>query len=699
MPERFASWSPDRYDVPYLERIAGNLPAAFLPRVREQYRQRYQEQGQQAANIWIREEHAHLTAGNLRLAASDDEIRQEAKRIARLARLKLSHQTLATDAAAMRAGLTAWARDEHHAVIPEGKHAWTLAGLVARLTDEAFWRRQLRRAIGRAIEGHAIAYGLVHRRAGLYASDDTVSRWQEQQRRNAAMLAATVASNEEGQEFALADLVATSVANPTNRRHELMTRMRGFEEWAKEAGDTAIFVTWTLPSAYHARHAKTGAANGRYDGYTPKEGQSLLSKQWAKARAKIHRRKIGVYGFRVAEPHHDGTPHWHMVLFMLPDVTGTVTAILRQYAYEPEPQELGSEEARAARFNVKAIDPARGSATGYLSKYICKNIDGQTLLARDVSECDEDRAEEGGQGRTVAGTAQRVRAWASAWGIRQFQQVGGPGVTVWRELRRLRSAEDGAAPVQGDLFPFWFNADAGNWAGYVKAMGGTRKPVVEWNVVERWSAPREVILRRRTINKVRRVTARGIRQRRLKPRLDVKRAWPLALYREREEGAVTRYGDDAPAAIKGVSLDGDHHGGDLARFAVTRTHVWTLKFKPAQPAPWTRVNNCTATGPASIQHLPISTSAASWADASTDRATTAQDADGLPLFHRPAIAPEHVTITHPQEHIRHAHTAAVLARIESRRRRGAFGRFPAPPLGDRHQGGAGLPAAAAGPGD
>ena len=592
MLEAFAAWSPDRHDWPFLAKQTADLPESFRELVGERYRERFRERGQQAANTYIREAAATLTAGNLRIAASEDEIREEAARLARTARERLARRVGASDAAAVYADLTAWA-ESHHARIPTAcRERWTLAGLVARLTDAAFWRRQLRRAIGRGIEGHAIAYGMVHRKAGLYASDDTVRAWAEQQRRNAQALEQVEATNEAGYTASLAELAAVGVANPTNRRHELMCRMKGFEDFAKEAGHVALFVTWTLPGAYHARHWDSGDRIEHSEDRTPREGAALLSKQWAKARAKLHRAGIGIYGFRVAEPHHDGTPHWHMVLFMAPGVVDLVRDVLRRYAYEPDRHELTTDNKRAARFTVKEIDPTKGSATGYLSKYISKNIDGgQALGSYDASEAHDEGK---GTGRAVRDAAARVRAWASRWGIRQFQQIGGPGVTIWRELRRLRDEKE--AP-QGELFPIWQDANAGNWNGYVRHMGGAT----------------------------------------------MKRAdRPARLYREQEPGAVTRYGEEAPEQIKGIET--------ADAVTITRRHEWVLTFKPRaqRGAPWTRVNNCTqATGPGALRHLPISTGGTWTPDT---HQTTARDADGFKLFNLPAPDPALKTI-HDHERI------------------------------------------------
>ncbi len=335
-----------------------------------------------------------------------------------------------------------------------------IAPAVIRMFTESWWRNRLRRVASAWREHLQIAVGNVNKKKHAYASKNCVTDWREQKRRTREFLKGLDLEDEDGNRISLIEKYDGSVANPAIRRCELMTRIRGFENICNELGYVGEFYTLTAPSKYHAT-TKAGYRNSKWNGASPSDTQSYLTGLWARIRAKLHREEIRIFGIRVAEPHHDGTPHWHMLMFMLPEDVERVRLIIRDYAWEEDHHELRSDKAKKARFHAEAIDPEKGSATGYVAKYISKNIDGYAL----DGETDDE------SGELLKETAPAVSAWAARWHIRQFQFIGGAPVTVYRELRRLADTET-AHGLSVEFAAVHDAADAGDWAGYVNAQGG-----------------------------------------------------------------------------------------------------------------------------------------------------------------------------------------------------------------------------------
>lgn len=335
-----------------------------------------------------------------------------------------------------------------------------IAPAITRMFNEVWWRGRLRRIAAAWREHLHIAVGNVSKKKHAYASKNCVTDWREQKRRTREFLKGLDLEDEDGNRISLIEKYDVSVANPAIRRCELMTRIRGFENICNELGYVGEFYTLTAPSKYHAT-TKAGYRNTKWKGASPSDTQSYLTGLWARIRAKLHREEIRIFGIRVAEPHHDGTPHWHMLMFMLPEDVERVRLIIRDYAWEEDRHELRSDKAKKARFHAEAIDPEKGSATGYVAKYISKNIDGYAL----DGETDDE------SGELLKETAPAVSAWAARWHIRQFQFIGGAPVTVYRELRRLADTET-AHGLSVEFAAVHDAADAGDWAGYVNAQGG-----------------------------------------------------------------------------------------------------------------------------------------------------------------------------------------------------------------------------------
>lgn len=512
-----------------------------------------QSEAARLANLWLLNTTERMQALRVPITLTDAEIcdmaRAKAQKAMQLA--EIVPGIVYTDKAELRLRL---ARFVARYGIAEPGEQIEDGPAIARMTDDLWWRRQLRKTQARDLEAEAIRLGYVHRHGEIYASSVTVERRAQQKKRNADTLDGTDAINlDTGEIYKLTELAARSVANPRIRRGELMTRIKGFEHIAQGMGHVADFVTITCPSKYHPKRTEGARVveNPKYAGFTPREAQQYLTRLWANIRAKLHRQGVRVYGFRITEAHHDGCPHWHLLLFMQADHVEAMRDIVKAYALREDGTEAGAQKNRV---DFVSIDPAKGTAAGYIAKYVSKNIDGGGYEVQgDV---------EGGDYDAIT-PSHRIEAWASTWGIRQFQQIGGPPVGVWRELRRAAHSDDHGEAMQRARAA----ADAGNWRSYVEAMGGP--------TVERKCLPLRVAYTR-----------------------------PGERWNFREqipyEAALTRYGEIAQAAPIGIIEVKRGHMHQSCRYR------WRIQRSTHQPAravvgfqaqgealsPWTRVNNC-----------------------------------------------------------------------------------------------------------
>ena len=308
------------------------------------------------------------------------------------------------------------------------------------VSTDKWWLNGLKTAQKAMREHLSIAMGQVSDRASAYCSFDCVFNHQNQKKKNWDYIENHILEDDEtGEQIEMKDMVVKSQSNPKLRRMELMTRIRGIENIGNELGLSGLFLTLTAPSKYHSvKHSSVGAGyfNENWNYASPRETQEYLNGVWGKIRTKLSNSELRWFGVRVAEPHHDGTPHWHMLLWCRPEDEKAIKKIFIHYATQVDKHEL----MKSGKFNpeprceIKPIDPEQGSATGYIAKYISKNIDGYGM--------DDEVSDE--SGKSMKYNAQHVSAWASRWRIRQFQFFGGAPITTYRELRRLANIDRAA---------------------------------------------------------------------------------------------------------------------------------------------------------------------------------------------------------------------------------------------------------------
>ncbi|MFQ3261268.1 replication endonuclease [Reinekea sp.] len=358
---------------------------------------------------------------------------------------------------------------KHHNLEPidtEQPNNEVLADLL-RVTNKDWWFKQWRKQHIRLIDEVARALGHVKKVRAPYISNYAFKHWKKRQFQNYEFMKSTEVENDAGDVYDLHEIAMKGTANRAIRRAELMTRLRGFDILADLKGYKAEFWTITCPSRFHpttSRKTKRGKSYAvenknwvEANRPTVREAQQYLSTVWARIRSELKRNDIDWFGFRIAEPHADGCPHWHLVVYVdsshvsvcdsaVDDgkqnrkagklVLGPVASVGRKHALKDSPNEHGANKHRFTTEPIReGINEETGreySAAGYIAKYISKNIDGYGV----------EGLEDFDGGGDLKDNAKRVVAWASVHGVRQFQQFGGAPVGLWRELRRLYQVQE-----------------------------------------------------------------------------------------------------------------------------------------------------------------------------------------------------------------------------------------------------------------
>lgn len=446
---------------------------------------------------------------------------------------------------------------------------------INRLKSSDFVLRRFR-AIKRLVLADFLReYGFVNKAREPFIADALVSDRKHQKQRNDALLKNMVVYdvNDTDNFHALADLIAKSTNNIDNRFYELLARFKGFAEYAEEFGFQGAMLTMTAPSRFHA-FSPTGQPNQKWlksDKPTARDGADWLAHHWALVQARLAKEGIRLFGFRFCEPHHDGTIHYHLGVWFHPDDQGTVIKTFESVMLMEK-----ENGALKHRFNYLLADKKHGAKgmIGYFLPYISKNTNGRKLNGHDelASTCSDTSLSDSGASSGGKGTSpvDRVDSWKCAYRFRQFSQIGGPSVTAWREMRRIRNEFNKDSSMFNHLTQAeWFAlesvraaADAGDWKQFCIAMGGVSVKRKKQTVTVQYSTPKafEKIL----------------------DRLDKDFT---------EEFKKTRYGDTAKARVAGLNfpyvrnlVKADSDGFALkatmfSLFVKTRTTEWAVTDK------------------------------------------------------------------------------------------------------------------------
>ncbi|SFH85499.1 Bacteriophage replication gene A protein (GPA) [Collimonas sp. OK307] len=372
----------------------------------------------------------------------------------------------------------------------------TFNSQLARVWDARFWRRALRVRIMRAREHFFLRMQLIGKGRENYASDSTVRMRAAQMERQDAWMKDTVIvprfytpQMQKGERSFEALSLAKLAKGPKERFAKLYSFVKALDVLSMQAGLSASMLTLTLEAEWHPNPAN---GNNCWNGLAPRAGHQSFCDRWQAVLRDLHRVGIRMSGLRVAEPHQDSCPHYHIWALYRPEHERAILMTIMKYfpnklkVRSPAGHEddtagdvmydtrarLAVDESRplthakeGAQVELSRIDRSISSGASYAMKYLLKTVDAGDELNLEAGLFVQDDVETQKKKEKHKQSAKRVDAFRSVWGINQGQLFGvAKCLTVWDELRALTTA-----PAHRFLKKLWELARGGKDEGRIEA--------------------------------------------------------------------------------------------------------------------------------------------------------------------------------------------------------------------------------------
>ncbi|MHB9042589.1 replication endonuclease [Acidithiobacillus sp.] len=312
----------------------------------------------------------------------------------------------------------------------------TLDAVLGRLTDEVWWKRRLLKKVRRLQEYAAQLFGLVQSGRAEYVSEKTLRDHQDNLEAAEQWIDNTLLWKYDPVKNDYVRLTMRKLVDARQRGWlaEQHARVNGVAKTAQTLGLEPYLVTITLASRWHPSSQK-------YEENTTEEAARWQQKQWARLRAAAKEAGLRMLGVKVPEPHHDGCPHWHSVVWT--DDHPRAEELFANYFLESDnPNEPGAADHRVTWEKARS----HTGAISYALKYVLKYVNDQT--------------------GPVTRERLAVGAWRSLYHLRKLDwfacNVTQPKIGAWREARKVEHAPVG---MQAAVTA----ARAGDWHAFTQA--------------------------------------------------------------------------------------------------------------------------------------------------------------------------------------------------------------------------------------